>query len=149
MSWRLSVLAGSMTLAMVVSLAWGQDPKTTSQPDATAAAKAAKRAIDLAKRVPPYFGQVGLTPEQRERIYAIRTVQFEKIAALKAQLEKVTTEMMAESEAVLTAPQKDMLKQRRDAAKAAREQATKARAEAKAKAGTTEPSKDATAAKPD
>jgi hypothetical protein len=78
-------LAGSLALFAVVSLAWGQDP---ARPATTGEAKAAKKAYDPSRRVPPYFGQVGLTPEQREKVYKVRAAYFERIAALKAQLER-------------------------------------------------------------
>ena len=119
MSRRWTTLVASLTLFTIVSLAWAQEP---AKPGASGAAdtKTARKAYDPARRVPPYFGQVGLTPEQKEKLYTIRTAHFAKIAAIKGQLEKASRDMMDECEGLLTPAQKDLLKQRRDAAQVSR-----------------------------
>jgi hypothetical protein len=43
---------------------------------------AAQRAIDPSRRVPRYFGQIGLTTQQRESIYKIQAKEFKKIEDL-------------------------------------------------------------------
>ena len=40
----------------------------------------------MLRRVPPYFGQIGLTPEQREAIYKVRKTHQDKIDVLKKQI---------------------------------------------------------------
>jgi hypothetical protein len=70
------------------------------------------------RRVPPYFGQVGLTPDQRERIYSIRGEYQGQIAELKRQLAELQRQEIAECEAVLTDAQRKLLEQRRASRKA-------------------------------
>ena len=54
--------------------------------DGCPAATTARPKADTSRRVPNHFGQVGLTPAQRESIYKIRKAHQEKIDALKAQI---------------------------------------------------------------
>ena len=79
-------------------------------------AAAPKRAFDPARRVPDYFGQIGLTPEQREQIYKIRASHYEKIRDLEKQITALNVKMMKECEGLLTETQKKMLEARREAA---------------------------------
>ena len=72
-------------------------------------ATTAKPKADPSRRVPNHFGQVGLTPEQRESIYKIRKAQHEKIEALRAQILEVESKGMGECEAVLTETQRKLL----------------------------------------
>ena len=83
---------------------------------AAAPAPAAKPKADPSRRVPNHFGQVGLTPEQRESIYKIRKAQHEKIEALRAQIAEVESKSMVECEAVLTETQRKLLENLRAAA---------------------------------
>jgi hypothetical protein len=75
-----------------------------------------KRSADPARRVPAFFGQIGLTPEQRENIYEIRGKHQARIDELEMQIDRAQAEMLVECEAVLTDSQKQMLAQRRKAA---------------------------------
>jgi hypothetical protein len=77
----------------------------------------AGKGYDAARRVPPYFGQVGLSVEQREAIYKIRAQHMERIEALQQQIEQEETQMMTDSEAVLTDAQRRLLEDRRGTAK--------------------------------
>jgi hypothetical protein len=79
--------------------------------------RSANKGYDAARRVPPYFGQVGLSVEQREAIYKIRAQHMERIEALQQQIEQEETQMMAESEAVLTDAQRRLLEDRRSTVK--------------------------------
>lgn len=72
-----------------------------------------KKAFDPTRRVPMYFGQLGLTDEQRESIYAIQAKQIPKIEALEKQIEDLRAEMLKDCEAILTPAQKQLLDQRR------------------------------------
>ena len=90
-------------------------------------------ASKAARRVPPYFSKVGLTDEQREKVYAIRARHQAKIEELKQQIEETQLKEMEECESVLAAPQKQLLEQLRSGAKTAktRTRAKAAPAEAK------------------
>lgn len=115
-------VVGLMTL--IASSLSAQEGPTASKPEA----KPATRTYNPARRVPPYFGQIGLTPDQREKIYEIRGNHQAKIAELKRQIEEAETEEMAACESVLTDAQRDLLYQRRAARKG---KASTSRAEAK------------------
>ena len=110
----------SRSLALAAILAAGslpllaQEPKDDAKPEPSAPA-AAKKA-DPSRRVPNHFGQVGLTPEQRESIYKIRRANYEKIEALRAQIAEVEAKAMTECEAVLTDTQRKLLENLRASA---------------------------------
>jgi Spy/CpxP family protein refolding chaperone len=99
------------------------------EPKAKAKAKPATKA-DPSRRVPDYFGQIGLTDEQRESIYKIQGKHQARIDELEKEIDEIRAKSLGECEAVLTDMQKQMLEQRRkDAAakkKAAAEKKNKA-----------------------
>lgn len=66
--------------------------------------------------VPDYFGQIGLTPEQRERIYKVLGEHQSRIEALEKQIADVKAQALRECEAVLTDAQREILEHRRRAA---------------------------------
>lgn len=72
------------------------------------------------RRVPPYFGKVGLTPDQKEKIYEIRGKHQAEIEALKAQIEEVGAKELIECEGVLLDSQKKVLSDLRATAKTSR-----------------------------
>lgn len=92
-----------------------QEPKGAKQPDPAPA-----RAQGNGHRVPPYFGQLGLTPEQREKIYKIQDDSQSKVDALQRQIDEVKARALADSEAVLTPEQRKLLEHRREASKSAK-----------------------------
>lgn len=97
----------SCTLILgTISLSAQDDPKPAPAP-------AAKAPRDPARRVPPLFNQVGVTGEQKEKIYALRAKHQSRIATLKAQLDEARKVELAECEAVLTDAQRDQLAKRR------------------------------------
>lgn len=112
-------LSASLVMLMVGCSIWVESSLSAQEGDAAskAEAKAAFRISAASRRVPPYFGQVGLTIEQREKIYEIRARHQVKVAELRQQLEEVVKQEMAECEAVLTEAQRSLLRQRRDARK--------------------------------
>ena len=57
------------------------------------------------RRVPPHYGQVGLTAAQRAEVYAIQAKHKTEIDTLRRRIEEETAKMKAECDAVLTAPQ--------------------------------------------
>jgi TolA-binding protein len=106
------------SLATVVLLAAGT---LVAQESKTSKSEApAKRSADPARRVPAYFGQIGLTPEQRETIYKIRGKHQARVDELEKQIDETQALMLGECEGVLTDTQKQMVEQRRKAASAGR-----------------------------
>jgi hypothetical protein len=85
-----------------------------------AAAKPSSGAAGSTRRVPAYFGQLGLSETQRESIYKIQGKHMPRIDGLEKQLATLRAQMIEECEGVLTSAQKKMLEQRRESAAAAR-----------------------------
>ena len=79
------------------------------------------------RRVPRYFGQIGLTPGQRESIYKIRAKHQQQIDALEKQIAEIQAQMLSECEALLADTQKQFLEQRRHAAVRTRREAEPAK----------------------
>jgi len=65
--------------------------------------------------VPDFFGQIGLTPEQREDVYKVRGKHLVRIEELEAEIAKIRDQMQADCEAVLTDTQRQLIDQRRKA----------------------------------
>src|SRR4051794_18112725 len=90
--------AAGLGLAFVLMIAaWplsAQEPapsKTAEKTDPVA-----RRTYDSARRVPDYFGQIGLTPDQRESIYKIRSKHQQKIDELEKQIDAIQSQMLSE-----------------------------------------------------
>jgi hypothetical protein len=116
-----AISAGAVMMSLCSFPLVAQEPKTTpSETPKTTASEtpakpgAARRAYDPARRVPPYFGQIGISEEQREAIYKIQTKRSPRIEALVKQLADLRAESLTECEGVLTAPQKLVLEQKRE-----------------------------------
>jgi Spy/CpxP family protein refolding chaperone len=108
-------------LAILVGLAsaslWAQEPDAAAKPGVPQEApEKTKGAFDPARRVPAYFGQIGLTPQQRDSIYQLQGKELKKVQDLQKQITTIRAEMMKQCEAVLTDTQKQLLEQRRKAA---------------------------------
>ncbi len=82
----------------------------------TKARKTAKRSMDPTRRVPNYFGQLGLSDAQKDSIYKIQAKHQPQIEALEKQLEDLRVQMLKECESVLTDAQRAMLNERRASA---------------------------------
>jgi hypothetical protein len=139
---RARVRALALGFAAVVGLGSiplvAQEPSPGKPADA-ATAPAATKTSDPTRRVPSFFGQIGLTPEQKEEIYKIRARHQARITDLQKQVAKAQAELLAECESVLNDTQKKLLSYRREAAaKARKAAAAKAPAEAPAPAKTAE-----------
>jgi len=67
-------------------------------------------------RLPNYYGKVGVSEEQREKIYAIQAMYRPKIEALEKQIAELKAKEDAEVEAVLTPEQKKKVEESRAAA---------------------------------
>jgi hypothetical protein len=120
-----AVLSGAVVLMGALSLV-AQEP-----PAKNADAPKAKRTNNPAHRVPDYFGEIGLTPEQKESVYKIREKHQAKIADLQKQLVAARKDELAECETVLNDTQKQLLADRRRAADEKKAAAKKKAAELK------------------
>jgi hypothetical protein len=108
-----AVSAGAMTLFFSSLPLGAQEPKVPASETKTKPAPA-KRTFDPARRVPAYFGQLGLTTDQRESIYKIQGKHIPKIEALEKQIAEIRAQNLTECEGTLTASQKQLLEQRRE-----------------------------------
>lgn len=109
--------AAAMTAALVVLGGMvSVGPTGAQEPAGSKAGEAAKKKNDPSRRVPPYFGQIGLTAEQRATIYGILAKRHEKIEALEQQIAAEKAEMITQCEGALTETQKKLLDNLRRAA---------------------------------
>jgi hypothetical protein len=122
--------AYGLVLGTVALVAASSLPLAAQDP-ATKPSTPAKKKAELNRRVPSYFGQIGLTTEQRATIYGIQARHAEKIDELEKQILAEKAKMMEECEGVLTETQKKLLENLRKAAF----EATAKAAEAAAKTG--------------
>lgn len=105
------------TLAVVLSasamtILSGGLPLVAQEPG-KAGVEARRKPVDPSRRVPNYFGQLGLSDAQRESIYKIQAKHQPRIDALEKQLEELRAQSLKECEGVLTEAQKKMLAERR------------------------------------
>ncbi len=77
------------------------------------------------RRLPNYYGQIGLTAEQRERIYGVQVKFRPEIRELQEKLQALQAAQRMQIEAVLTAEQKTKLETVRSAAAERRRMAAK------------------------
>lgn len=91
-------------------------------------AKAGRKAPDPMRRVPTYFGSLGLTNEQKEEIYAIQGRYIPQIQELQAKIESLRERAMADCEDVLTPAQKKILTEARKTAVDRRKAASRTKA---------------------
>ena len=134
---RWAFLLSFAAVLWVASLPLGAQEPRADKPADPSKAPGAKPSFDPTRRVPDFFGQIGLTPNQRESIYAIRGKHQEKIVALEKQIAQARAEMLAECETKLTDTQKELLGTLRRAA-AERKKAKSASAERPAPEKTSE-----------
>lgn len=114
--WRVLVARRATLISLAAAtLLHAQEPSETTHPS-KADTPAVGRRNDPARRVPDFFGQIGLTPEQREAIYKIRARHQAKIAELEKQIAEIQAQEVNECEGMLTEAQKQLLAQRRKAA---------------------------------
>jgi len=108
-----AVSAAAMTLFFSSLPLGAQEPKVPPSETKTKPAPA-KRTFDPARRVPAFFGQLGLTDDQRESIYKIQGQHMPKIEALEKQIAEIRAQNLKECEGTLTAAQKQVLEQKRE-----------------------------------
>ena len=113
MSIRLfRVVTGSAVL--MLGLGAGMLPGLLAQEGGKAAAKGKgeeKKAAKKAEgRLPSNYGKIGLTDEQKKKVYDIQDRYDEEIKELEKKLADVKAKQTAEYEAVLTSNQKESLR---------------------------------------
>ncbi|QDV32382.1 hypothetical protein [Tautonia plasticadhaerens] len=107
-----ALLAGSALLAGMSGHA--QDEPTPSPP-ITPGTNGSEKTFPPYRRVPSYFGQVGLSDQQKADIYALRGRYRAELSELERQIEEMKRREMEECESVLTDSQRKLLTQLRDA----------------------------------
>ena len=105
-----------MALGLSALIGAGGLPLVAQEPAPKAATPPAKKKQEPSRRVPAYFGQIGLTTEQRASIYGIQGKRIDKIESLEKQIAAEKSEMISECEAVLNETQKKLLDNLRKAA---------------------------------
>lgn len=119
-----------MSSALVLlPLSYAQDAKKTDAPKAAAKDTAGKK--DRAEprgRVPNFYGQLGLSDEQKTKIYAIQEKTDAAVAPLQKQISDLRAKEDADINLILTDAQKKQLAELTDAAKKKRADTAKERA---------------------
>jgi Spy/CpxP family protein refolding chaperone len=116
-------LAGVMLVACVAcGWVWSQE---AAKPDAQPAA-AQQSSEKLTGRLPNYYGQVGLSEAQRQKIYGLQAQYGDQIDALVKKVEELRQKRDKEIEDVLSAEQKAKLKALMEAAAAKKKTSKKA-----------------------
>jgi hypothetical protein len=105
---------GAVALGLLAIVLMGRLPLAAQEPAPTKSAPPAQK--KQIRRVPDYFGQIGLTPEQRTSIYVVLNKRHEKIDALEKQIATERAAMLNECEVVLNETQKKLLDNLRKAA---------------------------------
>ena len=79
--------------------------------DAANSAKGADsaKAPEKAPRLPNHFGKLGLSDEQKEKVFSIQSKYDEELKALKERLKKLQAEEQQEFETLLTPEQRSRL----------------------------------------
>jgi len=109
-SFRVVMIAGLFALATSSSM-WGQ---TGSDADGETAESTKPMIKEFRGRLPNYYGQIGLLPEQRKAIYAIQKKYHREIEELKLRLAALEAQEDREVYNVLDDEQKAALKALQD-----------------------------------
>src|SRR5262249_24861325 len=92
----LAVTAAALSLTFSSIPLGAQEPKA---PQVVSKSKAkGKKTSEPTRRVPPYFGQIGLTDTQRESIFKVQGKHQPKIDTLQKQIDSIRAQMMEECE---------------------------------------------------
>src|SRR4051812_28064836 len=102
----ISCRSGAVGAGLAVVILLGSLPLGAQEPGPARSAKKSgaptvKRTRAPSRRVPAYFGQIGLSPEQRESIYQIQSKHQALIDTLKKQINDIQAQMLTECESVL------------------------------------------------
>jgi hypothetical protein len=114
-SMTIRTRAGAVALSAMVVAMMGGLPLASQEPANPKSTPPVKTKQDPSHRVPFYFGQIGLTPEQRTSIYGIQAKHASKIEALERQIAEEKAGTLAECEGVLTDVQKKLVENLRSA----------------------------------
>jgi TolA-binding protein len=113
-----TVVAASLALALgtqlLVESTVGQE-KSASKPTPTKVSK------KLSGRLPPHYGKLGISSEQRTEIYGIQATYKKQITDLQKQIDELREKQGTEVTGVLTSDQKKKLTEHLTAAKKAAE----------------------------
>ena len=120
---------GGLLMGLSLIAVLGLFPSQAQEP---AKEKPAPARVNIVRRVPRYFGQIGLSPDQKEKIYDIREKHASKLDELKKQLSDAQLKELVDCEAVLIDSQKKVLSQIRTEAQAKTAARSKAAAEKRA-----------------
>ena len=90
---------------------------------------------DVTHRVPSGYSKLGLTDQQKEKLYKIQAEYYPKIQGLEKQVDDLRDKREKEFESILTAPQKRLLAEAGQKKKAAAEARKAGKAAAKEKMG--------------
>ncbi len=128
--WTARVAAGSgvallLTFAAMMPTAAGDGPAAEAGVPKGAVVRPGKgdtviEAAPPLRRVPPLFGQLDLSSEQKERIYSIRGRYAAQVAALNRKIAELKVHEIEECEEVLDDDQRDRLAEKRAASRPAR-----------------------------
>lgn len=122
---RSRMLLGTATVLMCCAMAgWSQE--TTKLTTKSTAVE--KKPIN---RLPANYGKLGLTDAQRDKVYAVQEKYDAQLDALEEQIKTLRAKRAAESEAVLSAEQKKILKDLNEEAKETKSKSKKADEKAK------------------
>ena len=115
------------------------NPPASTPTDSGSATKSTGKTAppDVTHRVPSGYSRLGLTDQQKEKLYKIQAEYYPKIHDLEKKADDLRAKREKEFESVLTAPQKRLLAEAEQQKKAAAEakKAAAVKAAAKEKAG--------------
>lgn len=131
-----SIKAFIRTAALCSSLYALSTSEVHAQATKAQTKKAAAKAEPGARRLPPGYGQLDLTDEQREKVYAVQEKHAAQLAKLNQEIADLRSKISSDSEAILTPAQRSQLARFRADAKSKTKPAAKAEPKAKAKADT-------------
>ena len=124
--------AALLFVVFAVRPGFSDDADTKAKPKKPTAVKStAAKQKKPRGRLPNYYGKLGVSGEQRNKIYAIQSSYQLQLVELRKQIADLLAKRDAEMASVLTDPQKEQLSKLRETAK---EEAEKRAAARKAKA---------------
>ena len=112
-SQGLAIGAGVLSLLFLGTL-----PLAAQQPSPSGSSTTSKvpSVSAVSRRVPNYFGQLGLSKEQKDSIYQVVSKHQTRIEELKKELAEANEKMVQECESLLDESQKKVLEAKRIAA---------------------------------
>ena len=103
--------AAAAVLLTALAVAMGQDKTASKKEDTKKPDEPAP--VVVKGQLPRYFKQLGLTDVQKKEVYKVRAAYAAKIAKLNEEIAALRLKERDDTEAVLTAAQKDRLKELR------------------------------------